>query len=300
MIRHGLSFDEYERLPGWRWSHLKLLDRGSLLDVRHAQRNPEDGETAARRMLSAIHCAVLEPDAFDARYSVYDGIRRGKAYDAHCAEHADTDVLNPGEHDSVRGAVDAIMAYPDAARLLTGGHGEATLDWTDKATGMPCLARPDYLGPLGLVALKGAGVFEGAVVTTAARQGWHGQLAHYDAGARANGIKLPGWCWLVTYQVKPPHDVAVWKLDSPGPDGALFLGHQMRDRMMARAVKAMEREAAGEWIGRHRAPMELWLPEWCKDEVALTFGGNPAGASDEDDNDGIEEEVKEVWMSRPI
>jgi len=78
MIYRDLSYEAYETLPGWRWSHIKLLHDQSPIHVQHALQPHDD--TSSRRRLRAVHAAVLEPDAFRQRYSVYDGVRRGKLY----------------------------------------------------------------------------------------------------------------------------------------------------------------------------------------------------------------------------
>jgi hypothetical protein len=75
MISPSLTYLEYEALPGLRWSALRHMG-DSPRHCRHAERT--DGDTASRVLLRAIHAGVLEGRT---DHLVYDGVRRGKAYD---------------------------------------------------------------------------------------------------------------------------------------------------------------------------------------------------------------------------
>src|SRR3990167_5160193 len=53
------TFDDYRQTAGVNWSTLKLLDK-SPLHYRHAVEHPDDGDTAIRGMLRAVHALVLD------------------------------------------------------------------------------------------------------------------------------------------------------------------------------------------------------------------------------------------------
>lgn len=59
------------------------------------------------------------------------------------------------EHDQVQAMADAIRRHPIAGGLFTPGTGRAELSiyWTDKATGVRCRVRPDWLKELPGLAL---------------------------------------------------------------------------------------------------------------------------------------------------
>lgn len=269
-ILHDVSFETYRNLPGWNWGLIKLLDSGSPLHVQHARENPRP-DSAQLTKLRAIHALVLEPDHFGAQFSVFDGTRRTgtKAYDAHLEAHPGTDVLNPRELDEVRAAADAIRNHPAVRPLLETGRPEVTITWTDEETGLPCKGRADWLGT-ALVDLKTLGTTnEHAVARLVAKHLYHGQLAHYDAGLRANGIKVPAF--LIIAEGKDSHDVAVFEVDEGIPDGALHVGREVRRRLMAKLAECVSLD---HWPGRHEGVQSLCLPPYAllDDAEELTFG----------------------------
>lgn len=257
MIHHNLTFAEYAALPGWSWSVIKHAAL-SPLAVQYARTHPGK-DTATRAKLRAVHALVLEPHRFADEFSVYDGIRRGKAYDAHREQHPRTAVLNPSEMDEIRAAADAIHRHPAVARLLAEGQGEVSVTWTDRATGLPCKGRIDWLNPKrGFVDLKTSGtVHERRVGALSVRNQWHGQLAHYADGLRANGIDLPAW--LITAEGKDANDVAVWEVDDGVPDGGLHIGATIRAEYLAIIARCV---AEDDWPGRHPHPQPLTLPTY--------------------------------------
>lgn len=262
-LLRGTTYAEYLALPGYRWSEIKLLHACSPLHVLYARTAQLDDDTASRAWLRAVHLLTLEPHNFGREFSVFDGTRRGKVYDAHCADHPHTTVLKPHEVASALAAADAIRSHPTVAPLLATGDPEVVITWTDATTGLPCKARLDWLGP-ALVDLKTLGTtHERRVAGMTASYLYHGQMAHYTAGLVALGIEVPAY--LVVAEGKPPHDVAVFGLDPNGPDGALHVGQQLRARLMAQLAEC---EASGHWPGRHEAPQDLVLPVYALDDVA--------------------------------
>jgi hypothetical protein len=244
------------------WSLLKLLDK-SPAHYRHAVEHPDEGDTASRTMLRAAHMAILEPDRFAAEVVVYDGgVRRGKAWDAFAAQHAGCVILNEREWATVTAARDAIARHPVASRLLSGGHAEVVLRWTDEATGRACKGIADYLHEPGsiddrpvLVDLKGCqSVDPEAFARDCARMGYHGQMAHYAAGVEARYGVAP-IVYLVGYESAAPHDVGVFLLS----DDDLWLGEQFRRRLLDRL---MECERTNTWPGRCPEVVTLDMPAW--------------------------------------
>jgi hypothetical protein len=269
MIRYDLPFEEYAALPGWNWSCIKLLEDGSPLHVRYARDNPSP-DTANRAVLRAIHAMVLEPETFALRYSVFDGVRRGKAYDAHVEAHPGTTVLNVRQFDEVRWTADAILAHSAVRDLLAVGRPEVTVTWTDAETGLPCKGRVDWLGD-ALVDLKTiATTHEIAVARIVAKNHYHGQMAHYDDGLRAHDIRVPAF--LVVAEGRAPFDVAVFEVDEGIPDGSIHVGREMRKRLMKQLAEC---ERLNHWPGRHPQPQVLCLPPHAllDDSESITFDG---------------------------
>lgn len=264
----GLTYDQYAKLPGYRWSSIKLLHTGSPLHVRHAQTTSDSGDTASRSWLRAVHCLALEPDNFGREFSVFDGRRTGKLYDAHCICNPGTTTLNPRELASAKAAATAIRQHPTIAPFLESGDPEVTITWTDGPTGLPCKARLDWLCPSGVLDLKTLGTtHERRVAAMVATHLYHGQLAHYTDGLAAVGIDVPAY--LISAEGKAPQDVALYGLDPHGPDGALHVGRQLRARLMARIAEC---EATDHWPGRHETAQDLLLPMYALEETALDEG----------------------------
>ena len=255
-ILHGMTYDEYEELPGWRWSHIRLLHDGSPLHVQHALTAPDE-DTASRRWLRAVHCLTLEPENFQRDFSLFVGVRRGKAFDAHLEDNPGKAVLNLREWDDAHATAKAVRTHREVARLLAHGNPEVVLTWDDKVTGLPCKARLDWLGPKGFVDLKTIGTtHETEVARMVERHLYHGQLAHYASGLRANGIDA--LAYLIAAEGRGAQDVAVFRLDARPPDGPLHLGEQIRDTLMWQLGECVK---ADRWPGRHEEVQDLILRE---------------------------------------
>lgn len=268
---HGLTYDEYRRLPGWNWSLIKEMDK-SPRHVLHALR-PQDDDTASRAKLRAIHALVLEPENFAASFSVFDGRRTGKLYDAHVEAHPGTAVLNVAEYDEARATADAIRSHAAVRPLLATGHGEVTVTWTDADTCLPCKARLDWLAAGHFLDLKTYGTTDERIVARKVVQmGAHGQMAHYADALDALGMDDPR-CFLVVAEGKGPHDVAVFELDRGIPDGALHVGRDLRARLMERLAACV---AHDDWPGRHPGIVDLCLPTYALLEPEMTNGDSSA------------------------
>ena len=110
--------------------------------------------TAAFRLGSAAHCAVLEPDAFWARYALRpEGIdRRTKAgkeeFAKFEAENIGRTVIDQDEAGSVREMAVAVQNHPLASQLLAAGSPE--LSWrVSPAGGMALQCRTDWFNQAG-------------------------------------------------------------------------------------------------------------------------------------------------------
>ena len=271
MIHPGLTYAEYSALPGWNWSLIKLLEEQSPRHVLHACRNRDPGDSAARNLLRAIHTLTLEADRFAAEYAVFDGIRRGAVFEEFRRANLGKTILNPTEHETAIETAASILTFRPAGDLLTHGSAEVSITWTDAATGLPCKGRIDWLGPMGLVDVKTLGTTnERDVARMAAKNLYHGQLAHYTDGLRAHGIDVPAF--LVVAEGKGAMDVAVFEVDSGIPDGALTVGTKLRARLMRRLAECV---ATDVWPGRIPEVTPMCLPMWALDDAmdAITVGG---------------------------
>lgn len=115
-----------------------------------------DRKAAAPNFGSAVHCAVLEPNSFQERYTVFDGRRQGKAYDEFKAAHAGKEILNAEEFERINGIVEALEAFKDfpIMKAIRFSEVEKSIFWKCHETGVLCRVRNDALNPFAIFDLK--------------------------------------------------------------------------------------------------------------------------------------------------
>lgn len=272
-----MDFAEYLKIDAVSASGLKAM-RKSAREYLHVT---TQGRKATRAMGlgTATHAAVFEPERFAREYVVWDGDRRGKAYDAFCEEHANLGILKRAEYDLCCGMRDAARAHPVAGPLLAPpGEAEKVWLWKDEDTGLDCKARTDWWR-VGLLAdLKtSADIDDRRFAATAYRLGYHIQAAHYRAAVIANGITDAPPFTIIALESSPPHDVAVFPLD----DDFLWAGEVERADLMARVSASRLTHL---YPGRYPEPRPLTLPPWA---LADATGGDLDGL----DLDGLSTEA---------
>ena len=246
-----ISYDEYAALPGLRWSTLKHM-RDSPLHLQHALNNPRP-DTTDLQILRAIHASVLEGVQ---DYVVYAGSRRGKVWTTFKDAHPGLVILRESEHERVVATTKAVHAHKGAASILSAGLPEVSIQWEGQK------GRLDWLDPeRGIIAdLKTLGTTDPrAVARMVAQYGYHGQMAHYEAAARAMGVDVRRR-YLIVAEGNGAHDVAVFDLD----DATMRAGHLLRDRLLE---QYRESEASGVWPGRLPEIEPFALPGWAAEEV---------------------------------
>lgn len=171
--------------------------------------------------------------------------------------------LTEGEADTVAAMVKGAMAHPVVAGVMAyDGVPEASYYWMER--GRPMKARADWVVVMAdrvmLYDLKSSRDIEPrAFGSSAARFGYHGQLAHYAAGLQAV-YSLPVECAIIAVDSNAPHDAAVYYID----DLAMDAGHQMRERLLNELEDC---EAAGEWPGQVPRATALRLPAWALPDI---------------------------------
>jgi hypothetical protein len=201
----------YRDIAAMNWSSLSAMATSPLL--YHWRTEHPRPDSAAMRLGRAIHCAVLEPAKFEARYASYAGTRRGKAWEAWRDSHPDVESLTAAERTIVEMCAERVRGHTEAAKLLSGGRAEETIVWTDEPTGTKCKGRLDYITPAYFVDLKTTrdlGKFERA---DAASYLYHGQSAWYrDGGIAACALSADAESYIVAVETSEPHDVAVFRV----------------------------------------------------------------------------------------
>lgn len=131
-------------------SGLKLFMRSpahywaAYLDPERIERQP----TAAMRLGTATHCAILEPDAFDDRYMLRpDGINartnEGKAHLAAIAESG-MEILTPDDFALITGMAESFRRHHISAELFAAPY-KVEQSIFSEINGVRCKCRPDYI-----------------------------------------------------------------------------------------------------------------------------------------------------------
>jgi len=242
----------YDALPGVRWSLLRELSK-SPAHYKHRLTQPRD-DTTAMRLGRAVHCAVLEPRQFAATFAVYDGVRRGKEWQEFADAHAEDDILSVTEAEHCHAVRDAVRGNRDAIRLLRKGESEKTVTWTDRETRIPCKARVDRVGHGFFVELKTTRSLDPHdFERTCAQLAYHGQLAFYARGLKANRRKTHPI--LIAVENEPPYDVVIYEPD----EEFMWMGDEFAGDLLRKLSKCQKTQR---WPGRSSGVQTLSLPGW--------------------------------------
>jgi len=260
-----MIYSEYAALPGVRFSDLCRMATSPLHFAARADGDAQT-DTPAMAMGRAIHCAVLEPDAFARQYTRRPeewSDWRTKAAQAWRSEQeaAGVTVLGADDWRRVERIARAVHADQHACRYLGGeGEAEVVLQW-QRDDGRRCKARLDWLGRDGdgmvVVDLKTTRLQSilqfGAA---AARYYYHAQLAWYLDGLAGNGADATATARIITVSTLAPYDVVVYRLT------AEVLEHG-RGLIAEWLAMLDECERTDIWPGiADGAERELRLPSW--------------------------------------
>ena len=247
-----MTFDQYRELKAVNFSTLKHMAR-SPRHYAHAVAAPSE-DTDALRIGRAIHAAVLEPEAFLAEYTRWDGDKRTKAFKEFAASASGRTILAGDEYDSCIAIRDAIRTNPDAAAILASGVAEQTIEWVDTTTGIKCKARLDWVEPGEQLAdLKSArDVAPYEWNRAAAKYLLHVQAAWYRWGwHEAHGEWLP--FSFIAAEKTPPYCVEVYDME----DEAFALGEETFKRWLATLADCRARNV---WPGPGAGRQDIELP----------------------------------------
>lgn len=198
-LHKGVPAAHYHADPGVSNSMLTALNKtpahcwAMYLDPARKQVESTDAQQAGTLM----HTVILERDQMPVRYAVKpDGMsfstKDGKAWRE--AVPAGVTIVSHDESEVANSQRDAVWRNPWLAKLLSKGFAESSCFWIDKATGLRCRARPDFIHPTGkkscvVVDLKQiADLTYDSVQRAIARYGYHRQAAHYRNGATECGL----------------------------------------------------------------------------------------------------------------
>lgn len=243
-----------------RFSVLRSIAR-SPAHYRHALTASYDSKALRRGRLVDLLTFGGDP-------CVYDGTRRGKAWEAFATEHEDEDIFTASELEEATPIADSLHRpeHTEALALLVSGKIKERFKW--KWLGRECSGEPD-VAPLEtgapLVDLKTCRSAAPERFTgDALRYAYHAQLAWYRNGLRCAGRPEPRECYIVACESTAPYPVTVFRLTPR----ALDMGERLCRLWMETLLSC---EATNDWPGYVQSAVDLDVAE----ETELTYGDEP-------------------------
>lgn len=257
-------------------SHSKLeifRKRPRLYQMRYITGElPAPEPTAAFRLGSAAHCAVLEEAHFDERYVLRpDGIDRrtkdGKAaWETFCSQNAGKEILDTDEWKQVHAMRDAVGANPLASQLLA--QGSAELSWRLQSRSVPVQCRTDWFSREGcgisggrpyVADLKTIDSLDADSFRSFERStfmfGYHRQAGFYlDLISESLGQTVKDFYFIVV-EKQAPYGVSVVKLSAD----ALATGRNESMDDLNRLKVCLD---TNNWPNIEPQVVELALPKW--------------------------------------
>jgi hypothetical protein len=203
------------------------LLKAMLISPAHyqAQLLARHTKSAARDCGTLVHALVLEPGTFSREFAVFPGKRDGRDSDfkAFLLANAGRSVIDELELDAGRRLAEKILHRQVMGRpfgdLVSEGTPEASIYYTDPATGIRCRVRIDLLHPEGVFDLK--------TTMHPTASAWLRQALslHYDmqsymyvlAVSLLRGATTPPPFVFVAAENEMPHSVSVY------PAGSTFI-----------------------------------------------------------------------------
>ena len=192
------------------------------------------------------------------------------------AENEGYTVLSPDDLAQLHAMRDAIRAHPAASALLSGdGMAEASVYWTDPATGELCRCRPDWWRKDGIVVDLKTTIDaspEGFAKSLAnyryhVQAPWYlaGTSAAYESGHLPDDWQAPRAFAFIAVEKAAPYAVAVYMLDT----ASLEVGAA---QMRADLDTLAECRRTGVWPGYGDKIKALSLPDWYLRQKAEALG----------------------------
>jgi exodeoxyribonuclease VIII len=261
-IYRDVSFDEYRSWRAWNATSIKAFTLSSPFHGFAAFNGTSATEEKTCFIKgSAIHCATLTPEQFDAQYAIGPAVRRNsKEWKAFEDANPGKQCLKPDECADVMGMRNALMAEPLAAALIKSADWrEVSVVWTDEQTGLLCKMRLDmYSSKQGvLLDLKSTTDSDTEKFERPAHVfGYALQLAFYARGLAAHKLPTNG-VGIIAVESSAPYGVNVLQ-----PDSEWFLAGEADLQAALPAIK--ECTSNGVWPGyvRNRKPNILRMPAW--------------------------------------
>jgi exodeoxyribonuclease VIII len=223
---------EYEQLEGWNFSRLKLMRTSAL----HFLNPPVRKMSASLIFGLALHCLVLEPEEFTAKYEVYKGKSRNNKGYKELVASTTKDVLLETEYEAARRAAKAVVNDKVAKQYLRFGQAETVLQWTDPVTGLKLKGRTDFVGDRQTDLKSTKNIDPTAWSYDAKKYCYPEQVAMYQDGLKALGYDSkhqPRW---IVVENHKPYDVVVYRV----PESVVEYGRKNYRKWLVNLISALE------------------------------------------------------------
>lgn len=220
--------------------------------------------TDAMDLGSAIHCAVLEPEKFEATIAISPKFDRRTKVGKESAEAFELSaqgklVIDEAQAEAVRGTVGAIKEHKLASGILRGGEAEYSYYVTCPETGLGMKCRPDYHNQNALIDLK---TCQDASIDGFTKQcinlGYHIQAAYYlDVFNMANGTDLKEF-YFVSVETSAPYAVNTFLMG----EMALGLGRDQYKKAMKQYAEYLKSPERINDFGYEVKINEIVFPSW--------------------------------------
>jgi hypothetical protein len=257
---------DYRSAEGVNWSSLKIVgDSPRLYD--HNKRHPRS-DTPAFAFGRAFHAALLQPEVYGTGWKVYDGQRRGKAWEQYQRLYGDDyEIITASEAEEIECMVRTVRAHEEAAMILDlPGVNERAAFWTESGRKMKAKidrlcwspgADEDPNAPLFVVDAKTTRDLDPDSFARACdNYGYVGQMEHYSRGAE---ILTGRQCVpiLLAVEKQAPYDVGLFRVTTEARRMGAIYRRKLLDRLGAC-------EDAGSWPGRVPTMIDLPIPRWSR------------------------------------
>lgn len=240
-----------------------FISNERLLSGRYITGEIPHEETEAMREGTALHCAVLEPERFEAEYVVSPKFDRrtkvGKADSAaFAAANAGKRVLDAEQWELVRQMAQAIDDNQDARDLLSGAENEVTYRHWAEEYGLSLQCRVDADRPDCLIDIKRTADIGKFRRTGVIDFGYDIQRALYDFVKRSvmGGPTLP--FYFIAVEPVAPFEVGVFDMD----DAFLNIGWSKVDAGLRRLRYCLDHnEFRRDQVGIQRLVAPRWYVE---------------------------------------
>lgn len=224
---------------------------------------PERQPTDAMLAGTLTHTAILEPKAFQSRYVVKPaGMRFSTKEGMAWRDQQTATIISGDDFEAAAAQREAVHRVTALANLLRTGDAETSVFWHDKATGLRCRARPDWLHwnsdksitPLDIKTIND--LTPEAVQRAISTYGYHRQAAHYVNGLEAIGLHVDEFVFGFVSS-SYPYLSAAFVLD----DESMAQGRDEVDELLSRFKECQK---MGQWPAFGDGYQLTSLPTWAK------------------------------------